>query len=78
MPQMTHLSIKFERRRIKWPAANKASLWNQLHKDVDQILDVTAGGDADRKLPAMRAVTVSQSQSQSQRARGPEGLTQSK
>eukprot|EP00064_Thunnus_orientalis_P010688 superscaffoldBa00001475_g10714 len=53
--QKTNLSIKSERKRIKWPAANKASLWNQLDNDVDQILEVIAGGDVDRKLQAMTA-----------------------
>lgn len=59
VPQMTHLSTKSERKRVKWPAANKASLWNQLDEDIDQILEAIAGGDVDRKLQAMTAITVS-------------------
>lgn len=51
VPQMTHLSINWERRkRIEWPAANRASRWNQLDNDLDQILVTLAGGGVDRKL----------------------------
>lgn len=53
VPQITLLSIKSERKRIKWPAANKAILWNQLDNDVDYILETFSGGGVDRKLQAI-------------------------
>ncbi|KAJ7983895.1 hypothetical protein DPEC_G00370030 [Dallia pectoralis] len=52
----TH-SIKSERRRIKWPAANMTSLWNQFDIDVDQILEATMRG-VDRKLQAMTMIRM--------------------
>ncbi len=57
--QMTPSSIKSERRRIKWPAANMTSLWNQFDIDVDQILEATMRGDVDRKMQAMTTILVS-------------------
>ncbi|KAJ8010015.1 hypothetical protein DPEC_G00070580 [Dallia pectoralis] len=56
---MTPSSIKSERRRIKWPAANMTSLWNQFDIDVDQILEATMRGEVDRKLKAMTMIIVS-------------------
>lgn len=41
-------SIKSEKRQIRWPAASMASLWKQFDDDVDQILEVTVKGEADR------------------------------
>ena len=53
------LSIKFNRKRIKWPAANMTALWKQFDDDVDQILEAMAKGEADRKLQAMTTIIVS-------------------
>ena len=52
-------SIKSDRRRIKWPADSKTSLWKQFDDDVDQILEATAKGEADRKLQVMTSTIVS-------------------
>ncbi|KAF7643274.1 hypothetical protein LDENG_00242440 [Lucifuga dentata] len=52
-------NTKSERRRIKWPAANMTSLWNQFDKDVNQILEVTVKREVGRKLQAMTTIIVS-------------------
>ena len=52
-------SIKSDRRLIKWPAASITSLWKQFDDDVDQILEATVKGGADRKLQAMTTIIVS-------------------
>lgn len=52
-------NIKFSRRWIKWPAASMTSLWEQFDEDVNQILEATVKGEADRKLQAMTTIIVS-------------------
>ncbi len=52
-------SIKSDRRWIKWPAASMTSLWKQFDDDVDQILEATAKGEADKKLQALTTIIVS-------------------
>ncbi|XP_053332775.1 uncharacterized protein LOC128506382 [Clarias gariepinus] len=53
------LNIKSGRRRIKWPAATMTSLWKQFDDDVDQMLEITTKGEADRKLQVMTTIIVS-------------------
>lgn len=53
------LSIKSDRRWIKWPAATMILLWKQFDDDVDQILEAMAKGGANRKLHAMTTIIVS-------------------
>ncbi|KAL0202317.1 hypothetical protein M9458_000335, partial [Cirrhinus mrigala] len=47
-----------EQRQVKWPAANKKNEWHQSDEDVDQILQVTARGDADRRLHTMCSIII--------------------
>lgn len=54
--QLTSSNNKSERRRIKWPAVNMTSLWNQFDNDVDQTLEATGKGKTDRKLQAMTTI----------------------
>ncbi|KAK7915663.1 hypothetical protein WMY93_011424 [Mugilogobius chulae] len=51
-------SMKFEKRRIKWPAANMSSQWSQFDSDVDQILEATGKGDVDKKLLSLTTMIV--------------------
>lgn len=48
-----------EHRRVRWPAAIKEREWIQFDEDLDQVLEVTARGDADQKLRMMSAMIVS-------------------
>ncbi|KAK7880264.1 hypothetical protein WMY93_030631 [Mugilogobius chulae] len=50
-------SMKFEKRRIKWPAANMSSQWSQFDSDVDQILEATGKGDVDKKLLSLTTMS---------------------
>ncbi|XP_028310814.1 uncharacterized protein LOC114468234 [Gouania willdenowi] len=53
------LSIKSDRRWIKWPAASMTSEWKKFDDDVDQILEATVKGEADRKLQGLTTIIVS-------------------
>ncbi|KAJ8390514.1 hypothetical protein AAFF_G00103110 [Aldrovandia affinis] len=46
-------------RRVKWPSANKEKEWLLFDDDVDEILEATAKGDADRKLQTMTTIIIS-------------------
>ncbi|KAK7915664.1 hypothetical protein WMY93_011425 [Mugilogobius chulae] len=61
IPSTTHrcsTCMKFEKRRIKWPAANMSSQWSQFDSDVDQILEATGKGDVDKKLLSLTTMIV--------------------
>ncbi|KAJ8333497.1 hypothetical protein SKAU_G00415050 [Synaphobranchus kaupii] len=45
--------------RIKWPPASNRSGWLQFDKDVSNIIQATAKGDADSRLQTMTAIIVS-------------------
>lgn len=41
---------------IKWPSASKGGEWSQFDRDVMNIIQVTAKGDADRRLHMMTGI----------------------
>ena len=57
--QSNPLSIMYDKRQFKWPAASMTSLWQKFDDDVDQILEGMAKGESDKKLQVMTTTIVS-------------------
>lgn len=47
------------RQWIKWPPATNKSVWQQSDEDLCEIVQMTAKGDADRRLLTMTTIIVS-------------------